>query len=382
MSRRSELEILIVAQPSQYGVGVCVRQQAGAAVAAGHHVFVACPDRSHGPLADWVTEAGAEHLPLNLMRQPGLGDIRAILTLRRLMRGRDVVHLHSSKAGAVGRIAGATLPRRERPAIAFTTHYWSWQVESRLAVLYRWLERILAPRCEVIVAVSEQEAAEGRETLGRAGDRIVVIPNGVDRTRFSPEGPTADRRDTPLIVCIGRLSRQKGQDIAIAALARMEHRDAHLRLVGDEYPPGERRRLEEMASALGVAERIEWWGNVADTAPQFRAADVVIAPSRWEGMSLVFLEAMACGAPLVVTDVFGSQAIGPGGVIIPPEDPDSLARSIDELLSDPLRREQLGENARHRSAMFDLADTLERTLDLWSDLADSRNHSISAKVAT
>ena len=363
------LDVLIVAQPTEYGVAVCVAQQAKAAIEAGHNVVVACPDKSRGPLAGWIEETGAEHIVLNLERQPGLADVAAVREVRRLARNRDVLHVHSSKAGAVGRIAAATLRRAQRPAVVFTTHFWSWHVGGRMAGLYLWIERLLARWSDAIVAVSEQEADEGRAKLGSGADRIRVIPNGVDTARFSPEGEIAERTDDPLIVCVGRISEQKGQDIAIRALASLENQKARLRLVGDEYPPGRRDHLQQLATELGVAERIEWWGKVSDTAPQFRAADVVIAPSRWEGMSLVFLEAMACGAAIVVSDVAGSQALGEAGVILPVEDSSALAREVDALLADPAGRRRLGMAARERSATFDLNLTLKRTLELWAELA-------------
>ena len=366
------LDILIVAQPTEYGVAICVKQQAAAAVRAGHNVVVACPDSSRGPLAGWVAETGAKHVVLDLQRQPGLADMKAVAELRRLSRGRDVLHVHSSKAGAVGRIAAATLSRKQRPAVVFTTHFWSWQVGGRMASLYLWIERLLARWSDVIIAVSEQEAEEGRRKLGVGADRIRVIPNGVDTKRFAPDGELAERDEDPLIVCVGRISEQKGQDIAIRALASLDDQRARLRLVGDEYPPGQRDRLQQIAADLGVADRIEWWGKVSDTAPQFRTADVVISPSRWEGMSLVFLEALACGAAVIVSDVAGSQAVGDAGVIVPIGDHAALAREIDGLLADPSSRRRLGMAARERSATFDLDLTLSRTLDLWAELDGRR----------
>ena len=382
-SSASPLDILIVAQPTEYGVAICVKQQAAAAVAAGHDVTVACPDSTRGPLAGWIAETGARHVVLNLRRQPGLADFEAVRRLRHLARNRDVLHVHSSKAGAVGRLAAASLPRKHRPAVVFTTHFWSWQVGGRLAPLYLWIERLLARRSDAIIAVSEQEAEEGRAKLGLGGNRIRVIPNGVDTTRFSPDGESAERGEEPLIVCVGRISEQKGQDIAIRALARITDRRARLRLVGDEYPPGQRDRLQHLAGELGVADRIEWWGKVSDTAPQFRAADVVIAPSRWEGMSLVFLEALACGAPMIVSEVAGSHAVDGAGVVIPVDDPASLARELDALLDDPQTRRRLGMAAREKSTTFDLNLTLSRTLDLWEELAGLRSPAqpISANAA-
>jgi glycosyltransferase involved in cell wall biosynthesis len=364
------LDVLMISQPVEYGVAVCVRQLAEAGRAAGHRVVVACPGSENGPLADWIKAAGGAHVTVNLVRRPALTDLRDFWAIRRLARGRDVVHLHSSKAGALGRMAVATLRRRHRPAVIFTPHYWSWQVGGRMATVYRWVERLLAPRCDAIVAVSEQEAAEGRARLGSSLEHLVVIPNGVDRKQFSPEGAQGRRDpDTPLIVCVGRLSKQKGQDIAIRALAQLKNQAAHLRLVGDENPVGEREFLAELAESLGVADRVEWHGKVDDPAPEFRAADIVAAPSRWEGMSLVFLEAMACGAPVVVTDVFGSEAVGPAGVIVPPENSDALAHALDDLLDDEDRRLRLSLKARERSELHDLARTLRRNLEVWHEIS-------------
>ena len=361
------LEVLIVTQAVIYGVAVYVRQLTEAAVAAGHSVTVACPGSDKGPLAGWIASAEAKHEVLNMVRQPALRDLFDLWSIRRLARGRDIVHLHSSKAAALGRVAVTSLGRR-RPAIVVTPHYWSWLVGGRLARAYRWIEWILARHCDVIVAVSEREAAEGRVVLA-AADRVTLIHNGVDRTHFSPNGVRADRHPTsPLIVCVGRLSEQKGQDVAIRALARLGNRTALLRLVGGDNTRGEREQLEALARSLGVGHRIEWRGEVVDTAPEFRAADLVIAPSRWEGMSLALLEAMACGAAMVVTDVSGSEVLKDAGVIVPPNDPQALADAIDALLADAPRRRRLSEAARERSHSYDLASTMRRNLDLWAEL--------------
>lgn len=362
------LDVLLVSQPVSYGVAVFVRQLAEAAVEAGHRVTVACPGPERGPLAGWVRRAGAEHRTLDMARQPGPRDLVDLWALRRLAKGRDVVHLHSSKAAALGRIAAMTLGRR-RPAVIVTPHYWSWLVGGRLAPLYRWVERALARRCDAIVAVSEAESAEGRAVLPTP-ERITLIHNGVDRERFSPEGPAAERDPgAPLVVCVGRLSEQKGQDVAIRALALLADPTVRLRLVGSESAHGERERLGALADSLGVADRIEWRGEVDDAAPELRAADVVVAPSRWEGMSLVFLEAMACGAAMVVADVAGSEAVDGAGIVVPIDDPAALASATERLLADPALRGRLGDAARDRTSAYDLASTLRRNIDLWLELA-------------
>lgn len=373
------LNVLIVSQPVDFGVAVYVRQLTEAAVAAGHNVTVVSPGPRKGPLSGWVERLGARHEILDMARQPAPRDLRDVWTLRRLARGRDVVHLHSSKAAALGRMAVATMAG-PRPAVVVTPHYWSWLVGGRLARLYRWIERVLAGRCDAIVAVSKREAEEGRLVLG-ARRNIMLIHNGVDPRRFRPDGVRADRKlEAPLITCVGRLSTQKGQDVAVRALALTRNASARLRLVGRDYPAGERERLETLAMSIGVADRIEWRGQVPDAAPELRAADLVIAPSRWEGMSLVFLEAMACGAAIIASDVSGSEVLDGVGVIVPSDDPRALAEAIDELLSDEPRRRRLGEAARERSGSYDLASAMRRNIDLWSTLASGRTRSRPRRV--
>jgi glycosyltransferase involved in cell wall biosynthesis len=156
------------------------------------------------------------------------------------------------------------------------------------------------------------------------------VTNGVDTRRFRPEGDNARSAAGPLVVCVGRLCRQKGQDRLLRAWPAVVRQfpAARLVLVGDGP---DRDRLHAWAPAS-----VEFAGAADDVAPWYRAADVVVLPSRWEGMTLVPLEAMACARPVLVTDVDGrAKACRPAicrTALVPPEDPDALARALTELL--------------------------------------------------
>jgi glycosyltransferase involved in cell wall biosynthesis len=114
-------------------------------------------------------------------------------------------------------------------------------------------------------------------------------------------------------------------------------------------------------------------GHVADPRPELAAADVVIVPSRWDGLSLSLLEAMAAGAAIVATRVSGSSAVDGAGVIVAPEDPRALAEGIDRLLADPAERDRLGKAARARAVeQFDVRHTTARTLMLWDEVCPAR----------
>lgn len=357
--------MLLVAQPTSGGVGRCVAQLAVAGAAAGLDMRVACPE--DGPLAAEVGAAEARWIPFELTRQPSPRDPRRATSLRRLAADVDVVHLHSSKAGVVGRLAVRSLGER-RPACAFTPHGWSWQSGGPLTPAYRWLERGLAPLADRIVAVSEEDAAAGRHVLGPRAT-VAVIENGVDTDHFAPGGPVA-ARDTgsPLIVVVGRLAHPKGQDVAVRALAEVRHGDARLRLVGDGP---DRAPLLELAGRLGVADRIELVGQVDDAAVHLRAADVVVVPSYSEGLSLAMLEAMACARAVVATAVAGSSALGDAGIVVPVGDHRALAEAVDGLLADPDRRHALGDGARRRAEdRYTLRRSTDRHLALWAELAE------------
>jgi glycosyltransferase involved in cell wall biosynthesis len=359
MSRRA----LLVSQPTDGGCALCVRDLALAAAASGWRVQVATPG---GDLERWLAGTEVEVVRVAMHRAPRpAGDLRALRALRGLMRNADLVHLHSSKAGALGRAARLTL--RRPPPCLFTPHGWSWSVGGRAASVYLGLERLLAPLADAIVAVSEEEAEEGRELLGsRARRRLVTIPNGVDARRFTPEGPVAAKPAKPLVVFLGRLDVAKGPDLAIETLARLRH-PAVLRIVGDGPMSGE---LAAQARTRGLADRVELIGFSPEPAAHLRASDVVVIPSRWEGMSLSMLEAFACGAPVVMTDVRGAGAARGVARIVPPGDLDTLAAEVDALLDDPAEARAMGQLARARVvADYELKDRLEEVLAAWHRIA-------------
>jgi glycosyltransferase involved in cell wall biosynthesis len=353
------LSVLHVSQPVDAGVARCVADLARDQIGRGWRVGVVCPD---GPLAGVVSDSGAERLHWPASRAPGASVPAETRRLARIVHGRrpDLVHLHSSKAGLAGRLA-----LRGRPPTVFQPHAWSFfaldGAARRVAVAW---ERFAARWTSAVVCVSEAE----REVGVRAGIRANwrVIPNGVDLDAFgvvSDEERLAARNELdldprPVIVCIGRLSRQKGQDVLLDAWPRLRREaGAQLVLVGGG-PEEERLRRR--------AEDVRFAGPTADVRRWLAAADLVVAPSRWEALSYVVLEAVASGRPVVATDVPGMrELLGEGGTIVPPEDSSALGAAIVERLGagfDP-KAGRAAVETRHdlrraTSAMADLYDEL------------------------
>ncbi|WP_330175302.1 glycosyltransferase family 4 protein [Streptomyces sp. NBC_01498] len=351
-----------------------------AQVAAGMRVVVACPGR--GPLAVDVAALGAETETWHVTRDPGPGlpaEIRRVAALAGHVRP-DVVHAHSAKAGFAGRLAV-----RGRIPTVFQPHAWSFEaVSGTTAALARSWERLAARWTARVLCVSEAERARGERAGVRA--RWSVVPNGVDTDRFGPAGPhdapapaaAAARAalpalaqlppDTPLVVCVGRLCRQKGQDVLLRAwpLVLRDIPGARLVLVGDG-PDAARLRADAPPSVLFA-------GAVRDTAPWYRAADLVVLPSRWEGMAVAPLEAMAGGRAVLLSDVDGARESLPPEAhphcLTPPEDPVATATAVTALLRDRSLRDTLGRLGHdHVRRTHDVRRTARAVADVYREVA-------------
>jgi glycosyltransferase involved in cell wall biosynthesis len=319
---------------------------------------------AHGDLRNWVEEGGAKWVQADLRRAPSKADFGATRAIRKLYRETDVVHLHSSKGGAVGRLA--TIGLKKPPRIIFNPHAWGWYVGGKLGPAYKLFERWAATRSDLIVAVSKNEFTDGRKVLGPSAP-LELIENGVDLDSFTPLGQHASRTEDPLLVVVGRLCEQKGQDRLIRAIARPALSAVRLRIVGagpDELA------LRNLAAALAVTDRVDFVG-ACDPRPHLRAADLVVLPSRWEGMSLGMLEALACGCAIVATHCGGTDALIGAGIVVGPGTEsavlDGLTHELVRLLGDPAEINRLRGLARTRAVeCFDLADVESRYLAAWT----------------
>jgi glycosyltransferase involved in cell wall biosynthesis len=187
--------------------------------------------------------------------------------------------------------------------------------------------------------------------------RIRYLPNFVDATP-APPLPRAQLdtpADAPLLLCLGRLHRNKAFDVALRALATMP--EAHLWLAG-EGP--ERPALEQLAHELGVVERVRWLGWRDDTAALYAAADLVLCPSRIEPLGNVVIEAWAHGVPVVAAASDGPRELivrETTGLLVPIEDDIALAAAAVEVLRNPsLRRHLVTEGrAAYESAFSEVA---------------------------
>jgi glycosyltransferase involved in cell wall biosynthesis len=189
---------------------------------------------------------------------------------------------------------------------------------------------------------------------------IVVIPNGVDLSRF--DGPREDQRirqefgfapDTPVVAVVSRLTRLKGIENFLEAAAALKPRypDARFLIVGETSPHDRPylKELTDLAARLGVADRVTFTGLRSDVAAVLASATVAVMPSLNEALSNVLLESMAAGAPVVATRVGGTpEALidGDTGLLVEPGDSAAIATAVARLLDDRQLATRLGRSAR------------------------------------
>jgi len=234
------------------------------------------------------------------------------------------------------------------------------------------VERRLLQTVDSVVATCRDEVAELRRLSRRRTD-ITVVPCGVGDV-FSPFGPSdAVPSSRPFrLVTVSRLVPRKGIADVIEALGRLTH-DAELVVVGGgdgpDCDPGE-VELRALARRVGVADRVVFRGRLAaaEVAAVMRSSDAVVCAPWYEPFGIVPVEAMACGIPVIGTAVGGlldTVCHGATGLLVPPQSPDALARAIDKLLGDPMRRRRMGATGAERSSAYRWPRVASAVLDVY-----------------
>lgn len=376
-SSEAPLRVLQIIETSGGGSGRNCLDLVSGLVERGHEVHVAyAPDREDAGFA-----AGRAGLPpsvsfsrVSMRRAPHASDVAALRSLRAIVERHgpfDVVHGQSTKGGILARL----LPLPPGVIRAATPHAF-YSLNPKLSrverALYNTLERLLAPRTDLLIAagVPDAEVARG---LGFDPEQVVLIPNGIT--------PPADLRDRSalrrawgvpdaafVVGFVGRLAAQKAPERVLDAFAQTagaRSGAARLVVVGDGRL---RPELEARAHRLGIAARVRWLGETSGQAamPGF---DVLLTPSLYEGMPYVFLEALAAGLPIVATRVGGVELTveeGINGHVIDPWDPEACAAVLDRLAAEPDLKRVMSARSRIVAARYTADVMVEATLDAYA----------------
>lgn len=242
---------------------------------------------------------------------------------------------------------------------------------------YYTLEKVTSFMVDRYITVSESVKDHLVQMANIPAKKITTIYNGValnDRCGY-PHGaqqlPCGLEAHDRLLLTVGRLHKQKGYDFLIQAFAtvRKECSTVKLLIVGEGE---EENNLKNLAKSLDLTDQIIFTGLFLDSGKIFPLAELFILPSLWEGMPNAVLEAMAAGKPVVATEVGGVPELvlhGETGLLVPPRDPDALARAILDLCTDPVRARTMGEAGRVRvQEHFSIASMLDKTEHLYHEL--------------
>ncbi|TXI02540.1 MAG: glycosyltransferase family 1 protein [Rhizobium sp.] len=371
------LSLLQVLEPSGGGSGRHFLDLCRAMQHRGHSVTaVYSPVRAEAAFVSELENISLDHVvPLDMRRAPGPWDMTAWWNLRKIAATYgpfDLVHGHSSKAGALTRLR---LPGRHVPVLytphAFRTMDPTLGTKGRL--IYGGIERFLGSwLTDRLVCVSQDEYNHA-VSLGIPEARLRVVVNGVNAPPHSQRAVIRERYGVPqdalLFGFVGRMTRQKAPERLVEAFARMaaDIPHAYLLMIGI----GElAERIREMIKTAGLEDRVRLDGSVPGVTA-IDAFDAVVMPSRYEAMSYVMLEAAAAGKPLLLADVGGARTVlehGKNGYIVPNSDnPEALAAAMARL-ADPALLASLTAEARRRKDGYTLAGMADATEKIYLDL--------------
>jgi len=294
-------------------------------------------------------------------------DLRCFFELRSKIEQYqpDIVHLHSSKAGVIGRLVGKSL----RIPTVFTAHGWAFTegVSERRRRLYLLLERLMSGYADRIITVSEYDRRLALKCRVATDAKLVTVHNGIP-SRIAKEPVTVIGKPVRLIM-VARFDEQKDQSLLIQALSRVEGKNWHLELVGDGPCIN---KVRSLVCELELSEKVTFSGSRNDVEDRLANSDVFCLISNWEGLPLTILEAMRGGLPVIASDVGGVSEVVVDcqtGYVVNRGDIMGVAAAIEALLRSEEDRIRFGKNGRSRyEEKFTFQVMLNKTLAVYKEV--------------
>ncbi|VAE42689.1 group 1 glycosyl transferase [Enterobacter hormaechei] len=324
------------------GAQTHLRDMTSALVNDDHHVELIVGEQ--GALVDELSAMNVKvHVIPELVREISpYKDIKSALIIRKIIKefSPDVIALHSSKAGIVGRLASLFL----NVPVVFTVHGWSFAngVNNNKRRFYILIERLFSKITDEIITVSAQDKKLAIEHNVASASQQTVIHNGVPLKNHAPH--VYRNNAVVKLISVARFSEQKDHESLLKALSLLETKNWTLTLVGKGPRLDE---MKQLSRDLGISEKIIFTGERLDVDFLLADSDIFLLISNWEGFPISILEAMREGLPVLASDVGGvSESVidGQTGYLVPRADVNAIKNGLNNLINDSSLRAKFGKS--------------------------------------
>jgi starch synthase len=363
-------------------------------VYGGAGVHVEYLARALAPLVDLTVhcqgaprDTAVAHEPWPALHDQVLRVFSADLSMADAVAGAGLVHSHTWYANLAGHLASLHygIPHVVTAHSLEPLRPWKAEQLGGGYALSSWAERVAVTSAAAVIAVSDGMASDIRAAYPDISpERIRVIRNGIDTIEYAPDAGTdvlvkhGVDLSRPYVIFVGRITRQKGLPVLLRAAAMLDP-SAQLVLCAGAADTAELRgEVSDLVAGLRASRSGVIW--IPDMLPRPEIVQLLthalafVCPSVYEPLGIVNLEAMACGTAVVASRVGGIPEVVDGGVtglLVPPDDPASLADALNALLRDPGRAEAFGLAGRERAVTsFSWDSVAARTVALYSELTD------------
>jgi len=352
------------------GAQIHVRDMAKQLQEDGHTVLVSFG--KEGVFSELLKENGIDYRVIeNMVRE--INPFRDILALKNIVAEirnikPDIITIHSSKAGILGRIAA----KITGTPVVFTAHGWAFSegVSHRKRVVYQWIERAGAHLSDKIITVSKYDRNLSLSNNIGTKENTIAIQNGMHDIENDLHAIT-DQQPANIIM-IARFKAPKDHKGLILALYELKYMEWHLQLVGED--DGLMDEAKKLVSDLGLEEKIDFLGNRTDVAVLLSRSQIFVLTSFWEGFPLTIIEAMRAGLPVIASNVGGvSEAVADEETGYVVSSHKELVSRLKRLISSPDLRVEMGTKGLKRyKENFTFEHMYNKTLAVYTKLISNR----------
>ena len=303
-------------------------------------------------------------------------DLKSVVKIRKLLKQikPDIVYLHSSKAGAIGRIA---LAFNFKTKILYNAHGWYFnaQISNKKKKIFALIEKMLAIKTDKIINISKNEYESALRNKIASPKKMCMIENGIDFTKFENSDKYREEtrkryniNDNEIVIgVVGRLTEQKDPMTSIKAfkLVQEQNKNVKFMFIGSGEMEND---VLEYARQNNMEDKIIITGWVQNVEKYIPALDIAILPSKWEGFGLVIIEYMACNKPIIASKVGGIMNIiknEDNGILIEKENEESLKKEIEKYINDPVyKNNTINYNKEYMKENYNIKDVVKKHIDI------------------